>query len=44
MHLLLVSGKPLGEPISWYGPMVMNTHAEIEAALDELEKGTFLKV
>lgn len=42
-HLLLVSGKPLQEPISWYGPMVMNTHAEIEKALDELEQGTFIK-
>ncbi|MEW6515363.1 MAG: pirin family protein [candidate division FCPU426 bacterium] len=42
-HLLLVSGKPLGEPISWYGPMVMNTHEEIETALDELDKGTFIK-
>lgn len=43
-HLLLVSGKPLGEPISWYGPMVMNTHAEIEKALEELDQGTFIKL
>jgi redox-sensitive bicupin YhaK (pirin superfamily) len=43
-HFLLVSGKPLDEPIAWRGPMVMNTHAEIEAAFDELEQGTFIKV
>lgn len=43
VYFLLVSGKPLREPISWYGPMVMNTHAEIEKALDELEQGTFIK-
>jgi quercetin 2,3-dioxygenase len=43
-RFLLVSGKPLDEPISWRGPMVMNTHAEIEAAFDELEQGTFIKL
>jgi redox-sensitive bicupin YhaK (pirin superfamily) len=43
IRFLLVSGKPLGEPVAWYGPIVMNTRAEIEQALAELRGGTFLK-
>jgi hypothetical protein len=43
IRFLLVSGKPLGEPVAWYGPIVMNTQSELRAAFDELEKGTFLK-
>ncbi len=42
-RFLLVSGLPLGEPISRYGPFVMNTRAEIEQALMELRDGTFIK-
>ena len=42
-RLLLVSGKPLREPIAWYGPIVMNTREEIETALEEYRKGTFIK-
>jgi redox-sensitive bicupin YhaK (pirin superfamily) len=41
-RVLLCSGKPLGEPIAWGGPIVMNTHDELEAAFDELERGTFV--
>lgn len=41
--LLLLSGKPLHEPISWRGPIVMNTAAEIKQAFRELENGTFIK-
>ncbi|WP_447975084.1 pirin family protein [Nitrospira sp. Kam-Ns4a] len=40
-RLLLVSGKPLHEPIARYGPFVMNTQAEIEQTLQELRTGTF---
>jgi quercetin 2,3-dioxygenase len=40
---LYVSGKPIGEPITWYGPIVMNTDEEIKTALEELRNGTFIK-
>jgi quercetin 2,3-dioxygenase len=43
IRFLLVSGKPLGEPVAWYGPIVMNTQAELRQAFEELEKGTFLQ-
>ncbi len=42
-RFLLVSGKPIGEPIAWAGPIVMNTQAELERAFAELEQGTFIK-
>jgi quercetin 2,3-dioxygenase len=41
-RLLLVSGKPLHEPIARYGPFVMNTREEIEQALRDLRQGTFV--
>jgi quercetin 2,3-dioxygenase len=43
MRFLLVSGKPLGEPVAWHGPIVMNTEAELRQAMAELRAGTFLK-
>jgi redox-sensitive bicupin YhaK (pirin superfamily) len=43
VRFLLVSGKPLREPIAWYGPIVMNTQAELRTAFEEFEKGTFIK-
>ena len=43
IRFLLVSGKPLREPVAWYGPIVMNTQAELQQAYQELERGTFLK-
>jgi redox-sensitive bicupin YhaK (pirin superfamily) len=43
MRLLLISGCPLGEPISWYGPIVMNTDEELELAFKEYREGTFIK-
>ena len=43
IRFLLVSGKPLGEPVAWYGPIVMNTQAELETAFREFREGTFLK-
>ncbi|MEW6014565.1 MAG: pirin family protein [Candidatus Zixiibacteriota bacterium] len=43
VRFLLVSGRPLREPVAWYGPIVMNTQDELRQAYDELQKGTFLK-
>jgi redox-sensitive bicupin YhaK (pirin superfamily) len=43
IRFLLVSGKPLEEPVAWYGPIVMNTQAELREAFQELEQGTFLR-
>ncbi len=43
VRFLLVSGKPLEEPVAWYGPIVMNTQEELRQAFAELEAGTFLK-
>src|ERR1051326_6729118 len=43
IRVLLVSGKPLQEPVAWYGPIVMNTQEELRQAFEELQKGTFLK-
>jgi redox-sensitive bicupin YhaK (pirin superfamily) len=43
IRFLLVSGKPLQEPVAWYGPIVMNTQEQLREAFTELEKGTFLK-
>jgi redox-sensitive bicupin YhaK (pirin superfamily) len=40
---LLLSGKPLKEPVSWGGPIVMNTKEELDLAFDELDSGTFIK-
>jgi len=42
VRFLLVSGKPLNEPIARYGPFVMNTRAEIEQALRDLREGSFV--
>ena len=42
IRFLLVSGKPLEEPVAWYGPIVMNTQEQLREAFQELEKGTFL--
>jgi len=43
IRFLLVSGKPLREPVAWNGPIVMNTQSELRQAFRELEEGTFLK-
>lgn len=43
IRFLLVSGKPLGEPVAWYGPIVMNTQDELRQAFAEFHSGTFLK-
>jgi quercetin 2,3-dioxygenase len=43
IRFLLVSGKPLQEPVAWYGPIVMNTQAELQQAMRELRDGSFIK-
>ena len=42
-RFLLVSGKPLNEPIAWYGPIVMNSQEELDVAFNELQSGEFIK-
>jgi quercetin 2,3-dioxygenase len=44
VRFLLVSGQPLGEPIAWRGPIVMNTDEELRRAFQEYQDGTFVKV
>ena len=41
IRFLLVSGRPIGEPVAWYGPIVMNTRDELRQAFDEYRDGTF---
>jgi quercetin 2,3-dioxygenase len=43
VRFLLVSGKPIGEPVAWYGPIVMNTQEELEVAFREYQEGSFIK-
>ena len=42
-RFLLISGKPIDEPIAWYGPIVMNTNEELQTAFEEYKNGTFIK-
>ncbi len=43
IRFLLVSGRPIEEPVAWYGPIVMNTRAELQQAMAELREGTFIR-
>jgi redox-sensitive bicupin YhaK (pirin superfamily) len=43
VRFLLMSGRPIGEPVAWYGPIVMNTEEELRIAFEEYQKGTFIK-
>ena len=43
IRFLLVSGKPIEEPVAWYGPIVMNTEEQLQQAVAELRNGTFIK-
>ena len=43
VRFLLISGKPIGEPVAWRGPIVMNTEEELKIAFNEYSKGTFIK-
>jgi len=44
VRFLLISGKPIGEPVAWRGPIVMNTQAELKLAFEEYHNGTFIRV
>jgi quercetin 2,3-dioxygenase len=43
VRFLLISGKPIGEPVAWGGPIVMNTRKELQIAFEEYNQGTFIK-
>ncbi len=43
VRFLLISGKPINEPVAWYGPIVMNSDEELRLAFEEYENGTFIK-
>ena len=43
VRFLFVSGRPIGEPVAWYGPIVMNTQEELRIAFEEYQNGTFIK-
>jgi quercetin 2,3-dioxygenase len=43
VRFLLLSGRPIGEPVAWYGPIVMNTRDELRIAFEEYNNGTFVK-
>ncbi len=43
IRFLLVSGRPIEEPVAWYGPIVMNTSAQLQQAVSELRAGTFIQ-
>ena len=43
MRFLLISGRPIEEPVAWHGPIVMNTQAELRQAMTELRNGTFIR-
>ena len=43
LRFLLMAGRPIGEPVAWYGPIVMNTREELQTAFEEYEKGIFIK-
>ncbi len=42
-RLLLISGNPIGEPVAWHGPIVMNTKQELQVVFQEYQDGTFIK-
>jgi len=43
LRFLLISGRPIREPVAWWGPIVMNNRHELEVAIDEFQNGTFIK-
>jgi redox-sensitive bicupin YhaK (pirin superfamily) len=43
IRFLLVSGRPIEEPVAWYGPIVMNTQDQLRQAMADLKDGTFIQ-
>jgi len=43
VRFLLVSGRPIGEPVAWHGPIVMNTQQELDVAFEEYRTGKFIQ-
>jgi len=43
IRFLLMAGRPIGEPVAWYGPIVMNTQEELRIAFEEYENGAFIR-
>jgi redox-sensitive bicupin YhaK (pirin superfamily) len=43
VRFLLIAGRPLQEPVAWHGPIVMNTQAELQPAMRDLQNGNFIK-
>lgn len=43
VRFLLIAGEPIGEPVAWAGPIVMNTQEEVNQAMQEVRNGTFVK-
>jgi redox-sensitive bicupin YhaK (pirin superfamily) len=43
VRFLLISGRPIGEPVAWRGPIVMNTQEELQIAFEEYRRGTFIR-
>jgi redox-sensitive bicupin YhaK (pirin superfamily) len=43
IRFLLISGRPIEEPVAWYGPIVMNTQEQLRQAMAELQDGTFIR-
>ena len=43
VRFLLLTGRPLNEPVAWQGPIVMNTREELRVAFEEFHNGTFIK-
>lgn len=44
VRFLVVPGRPIGEPVAWYGPIAMNSQEELKLAFEEYRNGMFIKV